>query len=306
MPAMARAQGEWPSRPLRLIVPFAAGGATDMVGRMLAERLTRRLPQPAIVENRPGVAGTLGMEAAAKSAPDGQSFVLVTSNHAINETLQPKRPYRLLVDLVAVASIDTFPFVLAVTNGLPVRDVASLLAHGRAHSGALNYATSGPGSAYHLAMERLAQAGGFTMQHVPYRNYNEARTALIAGQVDLLFDAVFTLAPLIRAGQVRGLATTGLAPAALLPDLPTVAATVPGFEAALWNGLLAPAGCAPPIIRRMNAEVGAILADAEMQAALAAIGSVGRPMSPAGFHDFLAAEIDRFAQAVQAAGVQPD
>ncbi|MBR0653686.1 tripartite tricarboxylate transporter substrate binding protein [Plastoroseomonas arctica] len=302
----AIAQDAWPRRTLRVIVPYSPGGATDTVARLLAERLTRALGQGVVVENRPGLAGTIGVDAVAKSAPDGYSLVIGTTNQAINETLQPRRPFRLMTDLAPVAMLDSFPFALAVPNRLPVTTLAELVAHARARPGALNYASSGPGSALHLTVERLCAEAGVTMQHIPYRNYAEARTGLIAGQIDLLFDAVFTLAPLIRAGQIRGIATTGLARAALLPELPTLAETLPGFEAGLWNGVFAPAATPAPVIERLHGEINRILADAEMVAAHTALGAVVSPMSVAEFRAYLDSEIARHAAVVAAAGVQPE
>jgi tripartite-type tricarboxylate transporter receptor subunit TctC len=187
------------------------------------------------------VGGTLGIEAAARSAPDGATFAIISTNHAINETLHIKQPYRLLTDLATVAAIDRFPLVVGLANAPPVRTLAEFIDHARALPGALSYSTSGPGSFYHLVSEQSRAQGGYEMEHVPYRNYAEARTALIGNRNQLMLDAVFTLAPPIKAGQVRGLVATGSAPAALLPDLPLVSATYHAFEAALSNGMVTPA-----------------------------------------------------------------
>ena len=302
----ALAQDGWPRRPIRLIVPYSPGGSTDTVARQLAERLARPLGQSVVVENRPGLAGSLGVDLVAKAAPDGYVMVVGTTNQTINETLQPRRPFNLMADLAPVAMINSFPFALAVANALPVRSVAELQAHARAHPGALNYASSGQGSALHLTAERLRVQMGVEMQHIPFRNYAEARTALIAGQIQLMFDGVFTLAPLIRAGQIRGLATTGATREAQLAELPTLAESWPGFQASLWNGIFAPAATPGPVVARINAEVNRILAEPEMVAAQAAIGAVGMPMTPADFRRFLEAEITRHADIVRMAGVQPD
>jgi tripartite-type tricarboxylate transporter receptor subunit TctC len=302
----AAAQQAWPQRPLRLVVPYSPGGMTDTVARLLAERLGRVLGQPMVVENRPGLAGTIGVDNVAKSAPDGLSLVVGTTNQTINETLQPRRPFRLMTDLTPVAMIDYVPFALAVANALPVHSVSELVAYAKAHPGELNYASSGPGSALHLTMERLRVQAGVEMQHVPYRNYAEARTALIAGQIQLMFDGAFTLAPLIRAGQIRGLATTGLTRDAQLPELPTLAETWPGFEASLWNGMFGPAGMPAAVVARLNTEVNRLLVEPEMVAAQAALGAISMPMSTTEFRDFLAAEIERHAGLVRAAGVQPE
>lgn len=303
--AVAQEAG-WPRRPLRLIVPYSPGGSTDTMARLAAERLSRALGQPVVAENRPGLAGTIGVDLVAKSPPDGYSLVTGTTNQAINETLQPRRPFRLMTDLAPVAMLDSFPFALVVANNLPVHSLAELFAHAKANPGVLNYASSGPGAALHLTMERLAAQAGIRMQHVPYRNYAEARTALVAGQIQLLFDAVFTLTPLIRAGQIRGIATTGLQRAALLPELPTLAETYPGFEAGLWNGLFAAAGTPEAIVERLNAEVNRLLAEPEMVAAHERLGAVGLPMSTAQFRDFLNAEIASYAEVVRITGVQPE
>ncbi len=302
----ALAQEPWPRRAIRLIVPYSPGGATDTVARQLAERLARPIGQSVVVENRPGLAGSLGVDLVAKSAADGYAWVVGTTNQTINETLQPRRPFRLMTDLAPVAMINSFPFALAVANVLPVRSVAELQAHARAYPGALNYASSGQGSALHLTAERLRVQMGVEMQHIPFRNYAEARTALITGQIQLMFDGVFTLAPLIRAGQIRGLATTGAARDAQLPELPTLAETWPGFQASLWNGIFAAAATPAAVVARMNAEVNAILAEPSMIAAQAAIGAVGMPMTPPEFRAFLEAEITRHAEIVRVAGVQPE
>ncbi|MBL6454058.1 tripartite tricarboxylate transporter substrate binding protein [Belnapia sp. T6] len=305
-PVAAAAQEVWPRRPLRMVVPYSAGGMTDTVARMLADRLGVALGQPVVVENRPGLAGTIGMDVVAKAPPDGHTIGMGTTNQTINETLQPRRPFRLLEDLVPVAMVDSVPFALAVSNALPVRNLAEFIAHAAAHPGALNYASSGPGSALHLAMERLARQAGIQLQHIPFRNYAEARTALMAGQIQAMFDGSFTLAPLIRAGQIRGLATGGLKRDPQLPELPTLAETWPGFEAGLWNGLFGPAGMPGPVVVRLHAEVNRILAEPAVIDAQAALGAVGLPMSQPAFRDLVAAEMQRHAELVRATGVQPD
>lgn len=304
-PRLARAQSEpWPSRPVRLVVPFAAAGSTDALGRFLAERLTRAVGQPVVVENRPGMAGSIGVETVARSAPDGTTFVLVTTNQAINETLQPRRGYELLRDLTPIGMVNALPLALAVANGVPARTVDELIAHAKANPGRLNYGTSGPGSLYHLTSEVLCRRADITMQHVPYRNFNEARTALVAGQLHAMFDAAFTLAPLIQAGQIRGLATTGAARLPLLPDLPLLSDTLPGMQVILWNALLGPAGLPPAIVERMNAVLNAILADPSAVEAQQALGATTTPTSPEAAADFLRREVAAQAEAVRLAGVQ--
>jgi tripartite-type tricarboxylate transporter receptor subunit TctC len=306
-PVPLRSQGvDWPTRPVRIVVPFAAAGSSDAVGRFLADRLSPALGQPFIVENRPGLAGTIGVDHVAKSAPDGHTFVLITTNQTINETLQPRRPYQLLRDLMPVAAVNTLHLALAVAPALPARNVAELVVHAKANPGKLDYGSSGPGSVFHLAAEVFAARAGIEMQHIPFRQYSEARTALVAGQLHLMFDAAFTLEPLIRPGRVRGLATTGAERSPLLPELPTLAETIPGYEAALWNGLLGPAGLPPSIVERMNAAVNRILADPATIAAQSRIGATTTPGSPAAFAAFLRTDIEQQATAIRLARVEPE
>lgn len=302
----ARAQEAWPRRAVRLIVPYSAGGSSDTVTRLLAEQLTRRLGQPFVVENRPGLAGTIGMDVVAKSAPDGHVLAVGTTNQAINETLQPRRPFVLTRDFVPTAMLDSFPFALGVTNSLPVRTLPELVAYARAHPGELNYGSSGPGSLLHLTMERVRAQAGIEMQHIPFRNYADGRASLVSGAVQLLFDATFVLAPLIKGGQIRGIATTGPQRAELLPELPTIAETWPGFEAFLWNGLFAPAGTPPAVVARINAEVTAVLEKPAMVAAHRDLGATVLTMVPDRFAGFLAREIGDHAEVVRRTGVRPE
>jgi len=307
-PRMASAQpAAWPpGRPIRLVVPFAAAGSSDVLGRYLAERLTRVLGQPVVVENRAGAGGTVGAAEVARAAPDGTTFLIITTNHAINEALQPRRGYDLLRDFTAVGSINALPLALAIANAVPAQSVAAFVAHAKAHPGQLNYASSGPGSLYHLMAEQFASRTGIQLQHVPYRNFNEARTALIAGQVQMMFDAAFTLAPLIHEGRIRGLATTGTERLALLPDLPLLSESVPGLSAMLWNGLLGPAMLPAPVVEGMNAALNQVLAEPGTIEAQAKLGAVVRPMPPAAFAAFLRDEVAAQAAAVRASGLSPD
>lgn len=306
-PRLAGADAAWPpGRPIRLVVPFAAAGSSDVLGRYLAERLTRDLGQTVVVENRAGAGGTVGAAEVARAAADGTSFLIITTNHAINEALQPRRGYDLLRDFTPVASINALPLALAIANAVPARSVAEFVAHAKANPGRLDYASSGPGSLYHLMAERFARRAGIQLQHVPYRNFNEARTALIAGQIHMMFDAAFTLAPLIQEGRIRGLATTGAERLALLPDLPLLSESLPGLDAMLWNGLLGPARLPRPVVEGMNAALGRVLADPATIEAQAKLGAVVRPMPPEAFAAFLKAEVETQAEAVRSAGLSPD
>jgi tripartite-type tricarboxylate transporter receptor subunit TctC len=306
LPRPSLAQAPWPARPVRIVVPFAPGGSTDTVARTLAERLAASTGASFFVENRAGVAGTIGVDNVAKSPPDGYSFVIITTNQAVNETLQPRRPFVLTRDLVPVAAVNTLNLVFAVHNGLPVTSLPELIAHARANPGAINFASSGPGSLFHLSTETLAALAGVQMTHVPFRNYSDARTQLMAGQIQLMSDATFTLEPLIKGGRMRGIATTAAQRSSAFPELPAVAELFPGYEFTLWNGLIAPAGTPRPIIERMNAEVNKVLAEPAFVEQNARLGIQLTPMTPESFGAQIARDIDRMRDAVRVAKVEPE
>ncbi len=305
LPALARAQA-WPSRPLRIVVPFGLGGSADVAARFLAERLSEPLGQPVVVENRPGAGAVIGTDLVAKAAPDGHTLLMMSNTHTANETLLPNRPYRLLRDLQPVAAVNVAYHVLVVHPEVPARSVAELVAHAKANPGKLDFASSGPGTPYHIAGAVFAAMAGIEITHVPFRGSNEARTAIIAGQVPMMFDAIPTMQEQIRGGRVRGLATTGPQASPLLPDLPTVAATLPGYEASIWLGLTAPAGTPRPIVERVNAEVGRILAAPATQEAQLRAGAQTMAMDIAAFGSFLERDIARQAEWIRMARIQPD
>ncbi len=288
----ARAQ-TWPARPIRIVVPFGLGGSADVAARFLAEPLSAALGVPVVVENRPGGGAVIGTEAVAKSAPDGHTLLMMSNTHTANETLIPNRPYVLLRDLAPVAAVNVAYHVLAVHPALPAATVSELIAHVRANPGRVDYASSGPGTPYHIAGEVFCAMAGIRMHHVPFRGSNEARTALIAGQVPVMFDAIPTMREQIAGGRVRGLATTGPERSVLLPELPSLTEVVPGFEASIWLGLMAPAGLPAPIAARLNAEVNRILGLPETRDAQARAGAQPTPMTVAAFGEFLARDIER-------------
>lgn len=301
----ARSQGDpWPTRPVRIIVPFAPAGPADAMIRYLADRLTSSLGQPFVVENRPGLAGTIGMDAAAKSRPDGYTFVAATRNQTINETMQPRLPHRLLQDFTPVAGVNVFALVLAVGNAVPARSVAELIAHAKANPGLLDYASNGQGSIWHISTEVFCAMAGISMQQIPFTNYNEARTALLANRIHLMFDAASTLAPLIQAGSVRGLATTGTQRPQLLPELPLIAETLPGFEASQWAVLVGPVGVPRPIVEKLAAAVDGVLADPRTVQAQERVGGRVMPMSPEQVAAFLAADIEQSRAVIRRANIR--
>src|SRR6202158_2917891 len=263
LPALAQ---EYPARPVKIIVPFAAGGPADIYARFLAQRLAGAIGQPFIVDNRPGAGSVIGTDAAAKSAPDGYTLLLMSNTHTVNETLVPNKPYALLREFVPVAPVNYSDLVLVVHPAVAANNLAELLALAKSKPGKLNYASSGPGTPYHMAGELFKAMAGVDILHVPYKGSSQARTDTIGGQVDMMFDAVTTMSEFAKLGKVRALATTGKARSSVLPNVPTMSeAGVPGSEAVIWLGVMAPKGAPPEIVRRLNAEITAIVGRPEVR-----------------------------------------
>ena len=303
LPRPAAAQA-WPSRPVRIVVPFGLGGSADIAARFLAEPLSMALGQPVVVENRPGAGAVIGTDVVAKSAPDGHTLLLMSNTHTANETLLANRPYVLMRDLAPVAAINIAYHVLAVHGSLGIRTVPELIAKAKSMPGRLDYASSGPGTPYHIASEVFAAMAGIELNHIPFRGSNEARTALIAGQVPMMFDAIPTMREQITNGRVIGLGTTGLARSPLLPELPAVAETVPGFEASIWLGLMGPAGLPAPIAARLHEEVGKVLASSVGREVMAKGGAEPMPMTIAEFDNFLRRDIERQREWIRMAKIE--
>jgi tripartite-type tricarboxylate transporter receptor subunit TctC len=299
----ARAQA-WPTRPMRMIVPFGLGGSADVAARFLAEPLQQALGQPVVVENRPGAGGTIGADQVAKATPDGHTLLLMSNTHTANETLLPNRPYVLLRDLAPVAFVNVAHHVLVVHPSLPVNSLAELIAYCKANPGKLDYASSGPGTPYHVAGEIFRAMAGIEITHIPFRGSNEARTALIAGQVPMMFDAIPTMAEQARGGRVRALATTGPRRSPLLPDAPTVAEALPGYEASIWLGVMAPAQTPAPIIERLNAEINRVMSLPATREAQLRAGAEVNPMTASAFGDFLREDITRQAEGIRISGMK--
>ena len=288
-PALAQS---WPSRPLKIIVPFGAGGSADVIARYLAEQMRDALTQPVVIENRPGAGAVIGTEAVVKSPPDGYTLLAMSNTHTANETLLPNRPYDLMRDLTPVAAVNIAYNVLVVPPSFPAKTLAELIALAKAEPGKYNYASSGPGTPYHIIGEIFRSMADIKVQHVPFRGSDQARTAVMAGTVQWMFDAVPTMVEQVRGGQVRALATTGPQRDPLLPEVPTVAETLPGFDGPIWIGLMAPAGTPKDIVERLNAEVNRVMrlpATREWQAKL---GAKPLPMSVAEFDTFLRKDIE--------------
>lgn len=304
MPTLGSAQAPWPSRPIRIVVPFGLGGSADVAARFLAEPLTQALGQPVVIENRPGAGAVIGTDAVAKSAADGQTLLLMSNTHTANETLIPHRPYALLRDLTPVAAINIAFHVLAVHPALGVSTIPALIAKAKAAPGTLDYASSGPGTPYHIAAAVFAALAGISLNHIPFRGSNEARTALLAGQVPIMFDAIPTMREQITGGRLIGLGTTGPERSPLLPEVPTVVASLPGFEASIWLGLMAPTGTPATVIERLHAEVGTVLAAGPVREAMARGGAEPMPMSIAAFGEFLRRDVEKQREWIRMAKIE--
>ena len=304
--ATATAQ-DYPSRPVKIIVPFAAGGPADVYARFLGARLQESMGQPFVVENRPGAGAVTGTDAAARSAPDGYTLLLISNAHTVNETLIPNKPYALLRDFTAVAPINYSDLVLVVNPAVAANTLPEFLALARAQPGKLNYASSGPGTPYHMAGELFKAMAGVDIVHVPYKESSAARAGVLGGQVEMMFDAVTTMSEQAKAGKVRALGTSGKARSSVMPSVPTVSeAGVPGYEAVIWLGVMAPKGTPAAIVGRLNAEVTKIATRPEVRADWAKQGAVGMAMPPDEFARFVADDIVKWEKVVRISGAKAD
>jgi tripartite-type tricarboxylate transporter receptor subunit TctC len=305
--ALASAQS-YPTKPIRIVVPFPPGGATDILARDVAQKLTEAWGQQVIVDNRPGAGGNIGSELVARSAPDGYTLEMGTvGTHAINASLYAKMPYDHLKDFVPVILVAGVPNVLVVNSALPVNSVAELIAYAKANPGKLNFASSGSGTSIHLSAELFKVMAGVQMTHIPYKGSAPALQDLLGGQVQLMFDNLPPSLPQIKAGKLRALAVTTATRAPALPDVPTVAeAGLPGFESSSWFGLLAPAGTPPAIVVKLNAEVAKWLATPDAKERLAKQGANAVGGSPEDFEKHIAAETVKWAKVVKDSGARVD
>jgi tripartite-type tricarboxylate transporter receptor subunit TctC len=298
---------EYPARPVKIIVPFAAGGPADIYARFLAQRLEAALGQPFIVDDRPGAGSVIGTDAAAKSAPDGHTLLLMSNTHTVNESLVPNKPYALLRDFVPVAPVNYSDLVLVVHPSVAANNLAELLALAKSKPGKLNYASSGTGTPYHMAGELFKAMAGLDIVHVPYKGSSQARTDTLGGQVDMMFDAVTTMSEFAKAGKVRALATTGKVRSSVLPNVPTMAeAGVPGYETVIWLGVMAPKGTSPEIVRRLNAEITAIIGRPDVRDEWARQGAVAMKMNPEEFSRYIVDDIAKWERIVKISGAKPD
>jgi len=302
---VARAQ-TYPARPVRIIVPFAAGGGTDITARIIGQWLSERLGQQFIIENRPGGGTNIGTEVAARAPADGYTLLMVGTSNTTNPSLYDKLNFDLLRDFAAVAGVIRAPHIVVVNLSLPVTTFPEFIAYAKANPGKVNMASSGSGSVGHLAGELFKMLTGVNMQHIPYRGGGPALLDLIAGQVQVYFAGMPEAIEYVRTGQVRALAVGTATRAQAFPDIPTVGEFVSGFESSIWFGLSAPGNTPRGIIDQLNRETNAGLADSKIKARFAELGSTVFPTAPAEFDKFIAAETEKWGKVVKFAGIKPE
>jgi tripartite-type tricarboxylate transporter receptor subunit TctC len=298
---------DYPNRPVRIIVPFAAGGPADVYARFLGQRLGDALGQPFVVDNRPGGGSVIGTDAVAKSPADGYTLLMMSNTHTVNESLMPNKPFALMRDFVAVAPVNSSDLVLVVHPSVKANTLAELIALAKAEPAKMSYASSGPGTPYHMAGELFKAMAGLDILHVPYKGSAGARTDILGGQVNMMFDAVTVMAQHAREGKVRALATSGKTRSTVLPNVPTVAeAGVPGYESTIWLGIMAPKGTPPAVVNKLNTEIVKIVSQPQVVAEWGKQGAVTMPMSPEEFEKYLNADIVKWERIVKISGAKPD
>lgn len=297
---------DYPTRNVKIIVPFGAGGPADVYARVLAQHLGDALKQSFVVENRPGAGAIIGTDAVAKSEPDGYTLLMMSNTHTTNESLVPNKPFALMKDFVAVAPVNYSDLLMVIHPSVPAKDLKEFIALAKAKPGTLNYASSGPGTPYHMAGELFKAMSGTEIVHVPHKASGEARSSVLGGHVQMMFDAITTMAENARGGQVRILGTTGVKRSPLMPDVPTVSeAGVAGYEATIWLGIMAPANTPKPIVEKLNAEIVKIVNRPDVKDAWQKQGAVPMTMTAAEFDAYLRKDIDKWAGVVRSAGLKP-
>jgi tripartite-type tricarboxylate transporter receptor subunit TctC len=306
LPALARiaAAQAYPARPVRWIVGFAPGGGNDLVARLVGQRLSERLGQAFVIENRPGAAGNLAADTVIHARPDGYTLLLVSSNNATNAALYNNLGFDFLRDIAPVAGIGRTPLVMAVNPSVPAKTVPEFIAYAKANPGKVNMGSAGTGGIGHLAGEQFKMMTGIDMTHVPYRGNGPALTGLLGGEVHVLFPSFASALEFVSTGKLRALAVAGAERAEKLPTLPTVAESVPGFEASTWYGVGAPKGTPTATIDRIHAEIDAVLAESPLRARFAELGDVPVSMTPAAFGAYVAGETDKWRNVVKFAGIK--
>src|SRR3954451_6544484 len=290
--SVATSAQNYPAHPVKVVVPYAVGGSADVYGRVLAAKLSESMGHPFVIENRPGGGAVIGTDAVAKAPPDGYTLLVMSNTHTVNETLIPKKPYDLMRDLAPITGINSQDLMLVAAPGLKAGNLREVIALAKKEPGKLNYAFSGPGTPYHMAGELFKYMAGVDIVHVPHKGSDQARTAVLGGQVELMFDAISTIVSQVRAGKLKAIATTGKKRSTVTPDVPTVAESgVPDYEAPIWLGLMVPAATPKPVIEKLNAEVLKVLQSPAIKENWAKQGAAPMPMKPDEFDRFLRADI---------------
>ena len=294
----------YPSRPVKFIVPFGAGGPADVYARVLAQHLSEETKQTFVVEDRPGAGSIIGTDAVAKAAPDGYTLLIMSNTHTTNESLLPNKPFQLMRDFVPVATINYSDLLMVVHPSVPVKTVKELIELAKKEPGKLNYASSGPGTPYHMAGELFKAMSQTDIVHVPHKASGDARNSVVSGTVQVMFDAVTTMSALAKGGQVRALGTTGLTRSQLTPDLPTIAETVPGYEATIWLGVMAPKGTPKEIITFLNTAINKVINLPEVKEVWLQQGAIPLVKTPDEFDAYLRKDIEKWADVVKVSGAK--
>jgi tripartite-type tricarboxylate transporter receptor subunit TctC len=297
---------DYPTKPVRIVVPFGVGGPADIYARFVAEKLQQAWGQSFVVEPKPGAGSFLGTSDVAKAAPDGYTLLMMSNTHTVNETLRPNRPFDLMRDFVGVAPVNYSDLIMVVHPSVPAKDLKEFLALAKSKPGVLNYASSGLGTPYHMAGELFKAMTGTDIVHVAHKASGDARTAVLGGHIEMMLDAITTTAPTVQGGQVRALGTTGKARSPLTPEVPTIAeAGVPGYEATIWLGIMAPKGTPKAIVDKLNAEIGKAVSAPATKAAWTNQGAEPLVMDPVAFDAYLRADIAKWADVIKKAGIKP-
>jgi tripartite-type tricarboxylate transporter receptor subunit TctC len=297
----------FPTKPVKIIVPFGVGGSADVYARYLGAKLQDSVGQGFVVENRPGGGSIVGSDVVAKSEPDGYTLLMMSNTHTVNETLIPKKPFELMRDFAPITGVSYSDLILVIHPSVQATTLKDFIAFAKSKPGALNYASSGNGTPYHMAGELFKSMAGVDLVHIPHKGSDQARVAVMGGQVQMMFDAVPTMAANAKAGKVKALGTTGEKRSNVTPELPTVSeAGVPGYEAGLWLGLMAPKGTPRPVLEKLNAEVNKVLNSAEVKENWAKQGTITMGMSIDQFDKFLRQDIQKWSKLVKSTGMKVD
>lgn len=303
----AHAASDYPNKPIKLVVPYPPGGPTDIVARVVAQKLSERLGQTIIIENRPGAGANLGAEAVARSAADGYTLMVATTAHAINPSLFSKLNYSITKDFAPISQLTAGPLVIVATPGLAAGNVKELIALAKTKSGGLNYASSGNGQSTHLSAELFSAMAGVKMNHIPYKGSAPALTDVMSGQADVMFDTMLSSMPFVKGGKLKAIAVTSAQRAPSAPDIPTVAESdLAGYEAIAWNGLVAPVATPKEIIDKLNAELKKVLDAPDVKQRFDAQGFAAQWSTPATFTGFLQSEVEKWAKVAKTSGAKLD